>query len=309
VLASACGSLAGDAFNGINLPPTQGSTNAGAFLAGIYRLDYSESDLEKLKRSRFNFLRVCINAETARDPASLNKIAGYFAHVDNQGVICFFDTRHDREGSHGDGKPNDTKEVGESWAAIHSRFKHELGIRYELFNEPFGYPKTLAGAEQYVSDMKKIIQIAKLPQDRCILDGVGYSANLKLVVQAGWMGDLAYHFYPTWVPKRRRTQENYSNKMQSDLRGLSDRVHVTEFGASLRMGDVYNTYTPDGSDASKNQNTLRGFHDAVIALKRAGKGVKSTCHWHGWHNGDSYDFWETENRFGAAKIEAIQRDD
>jgi hypothetical protein len=129
--------------------------------------------------------------------------------------------------------------------------------------------------------MRQIIRLGGLPEDRCILDGVGYADNVQLVAQAGWTGELAYHFYPMWVPEGHRTQKHYSSKLQDDLKGLSHLVHVTEFGANLQMGDSYNRYTADGSEASKDSNTLRGFHDALIALKRAGKGVKSTCYWHG----------------------------
>jgi len=311
VLALATGARAsGDsAANGLNLPPMQGSSNAGAFLAGVYALEYPDSFWKGVKEERFDSLRIPVNADTAEHAASLDTIERYFARVGDRGILCFFDTTREGEGSHGDGKPNDLGRVARAWAALHARFRDKTGIKYELFNEPFGYPKTLAGARQYVNDMKKVIEAAGLPVDRCILDGLGYADDVKLVSRAGWEGDLAYHFYPNWVPDGRRTQESYSNRIQADLEGVSHRVHVTEFGADLGLGDVYETYTPDGSAAAQDRNALRGFHDAVIAFERAGRGVRSTYVWHGWPNGDGYDLWDPKNRFGAAKVHAIQRDD
>jgi len=308
-LVSGAAGSDGPAANGINLPPMQGTTNAGAFRAGVYVLDYPDAFWTRVKEAGFESLRVPVNADTAADAAALNRIAGYFDRVGNRGILCFFDTRREGEDTHGDGKPNGLERVTKAWTAIHARFRDEKGIRYELFNEPFGYPKTREGAQQYVADMRKIIEAASLPANRCILDGLGYADDVKLVARAGWEGDLAYHFYPSWVSAGRRTQENYSNRIQADLAGLSQRVHVTEFGADLSRGDVYGTYTPDGSDAAQDRNALRGFHDATLALRRAGRGVKATYCWHGWPNGDRYDVWDPGNRFGAAKVRAIQRDD
>ncbi len=106
----------GDAFNGINLPQRQGTSNSGAFLDGIYKLDYSASFLATVKSNGFNFLRIPVNLDTVRDGASLHTIARYFEQVDNNGIICFFDTKKDNEESHGDGKPDDLDQVGKCWA-------------------------------------------------------------------------------------------------------------------------------------------------------------------------------------------------
>ena len=302
-------SCVNSARNGINLPPTQGTTNAGAFLPGIYKLDYTEKDLKKIRTAGFSAVRVPFNAATALDEKSLDQIEAIFKSTGYQGVLCFFDTREDGEGTHGNGKPNSIKELTKSWAAINKRFKNKAGIYYELFNEPFGYPRTTEGGLTYVREMKQVIKDANLPEARCILNGIGYADNIRLVAQSGWDGLLAYHFYPSWMHDGYKTQENFSNKIQADLEGLSHRVHITEFGANLRMGESYNHYNPDGSIASQDQNALRGFHDATSALRRANKGVLSTYMWHGWNNNDSYDFFDELSSGGANKIKAIQRDD
>jgi len=274
-----------DTLPGINLPPLQGTTNAGAFLPGVFKLDYTKDDLERVKGAGFRLVRIPVNGETARDPASLEKIGEIIERTGGHAIICFFDTKKPGEGNHGDGKPDDPGAVGSCWAAIHAKLKGHLSVKYELFNEPFGYPKTPQGAKQYVSDMRRIMRTGGLPEGRCIIDGVGYADNIQLVAKAGWDGELGYHFYPTWQAEGRRTQEGYSTKAQADLKGLSQRTHVTEFGAHLGLGDVYRHYTKDGSKGSADRNTLRGLHDAIIALHRAGKGVKSLCLWHGWPNG------------------------
>lgn len=298
-----------DGLNGINLPPMQGTTNAGAFLPGVYQLEYTKEYLQDLKSAGFDLLRIPINAETAQDPASLEKIAGYLELFDHQGIICFFDTRHEGEGSHGDGRPNDLELVGRCWALIHAKFKRKKTIRYELFNEPFGYSKTPQGARDYLADMQTIAKVGRLPVNRCILDGLGYADNVRLVAQGGWRGELAYHFYPNWVPDGQRTQENYRDKILSDVGEFGSRVHITEFGAKLTEGDVYDTYTDDGSEASKHRNALCGFHDAVHEFRKAGRGIRSSCHWHGWNNGDTFDFMAQPSKYGARKIQEIQRSD
>ena len=302
-------SCANSALNGLNLPPTQGTTNAGAFLPGVYKLDYTKKDLKNIRAAGFSALRIPFNAATALNEDSLDQIEAIFKSVNYQGILCFFDTRQDGQGTHGDGKPNSIKELTKSWASINKRFKDRPGIYYELFNEPFGYPRTTEGGLTYVREMKQVIKGANLPEDRCILDGIGYADNIRLVTQSGWDGLLAYHFYPSWMHDGYKTQENFSNKIQADLKGLSHRVHITEFGANLRMGELYNSYTSDGSIASQDQNALRGFHDATSALKKANKGVLSTYLWHGWNNGDSYDFFDEAGAGGANKIKTIQRDD
>jgi predicted esterase len=296
------------ACKGINLPTTQGTTNSGAFLPGIYQFNYTEEDLKRIQANGFTRLRIPFNASTALDADSLERIAKLFQAVNNQGILCFFDTRQEEEGTHGDGRPNDLTEMIKSWTAINKRFQNFPGIYYELFNEPFGYTQNAEGSKEYVSDMQEIIKGAKLPKDRCILDGLGYANNIAIVANSGWQGELAYHFYPSWMPDGLRTQENFSNRIQTELKNLSQRVHITEFGANLRMNSDYETYTADGSIASQDRNALRGFHDAVIELRESGKGVKSTYHWHGWHNGDSYDMFDKASRGGASKVNKIQED-
>ncbi|MBC8201439.1 MAG: cellulase family glycosylhydrolase [Planctomycetes bacterium] len=291
---------------GINLPPTQGTTNAGSFLEGVYKYDYSLEDFERMAKAGFGSMRIAINAETAKDPKSLEKIMGFFEQVGNSGIICFFDTKRDGEKTHGDGKPNDLELLASCWKHIHELFADKPNISYELFNEPFGYQWTIEGATEYLSDMRRVIQLASLPIDRCIIGGVGYSSNVQLVAKAGWEGDLAYHFYPSWLPEGNKTQENYSNKIQHDLASLSSRVHLTEFGANLCKGDVYETYSPKGTVTCQDQNTLRGLHDALRKLKQDGHGIASSYLWHGWDNGDSYDAWNPKATFGAEKVKRIQ---
>lgn len=291
---------------GINLPPTQGTTNSGAFLPGVYSYDYSEKDFEKMIANGFGQLRIAINGETALDVKSLVLIESFFERTGNRGVICFFDTKREGQSSHGDGKPNNIEELAACWENIHSVFQKHRQIQYELFNEPFGYARTLEGAKQYVEEMLKVIELASLPQERCILDGIGFADNVKMVSEAGWEGNLAYHFYPTWQHDGKRTQENFSNKIQHDLKGLSNRVHLTEFGANLCVGDVFEMYAPEGTVATQDQNALRGLHDALLALKKSGSPIKSSFLWHGWNNGDSYSLWNPKAAFGAQKVEQIQ---
>ena len=296
------------ALRGLNLPPTQGTTYAGAFQPGVYNFDYTDADLARVRAAGFEALRLPINVATALDGPSLERLAGFFEAMGNRGIICFFDTREVGQGTHGDGRPGNLDLFVQAWAAVGRRFAHLPEIRFELFNEPFGYPRTPAGAREYLAHMRQVMEDAQLPVERCVLDGLGYADDLASVVRAGWEGELAYHFYPNWLADGERTQERVSNRVQQDLRGLGRRVTLTEFGANLGLGEQYELYTPDGSSASGDRNALRGLHDALRALRRAGEGVAGSFHWHGWHNGDSYDFLDEANWGGAAKVMAIQGD-
>eukprot|EP00434_Breviolum_minutum_P016246 symbB.v1.2.014317.t2/scaffold1020.1/size145545/5 len=132
----------------------------------------------------------------------------------------------------------------------------------------------------YLHEMLQVIHLADLPLERCILDGCGYADNVKVLNRLGWHGLLAYHFYPNWLPEGQRTVSKYAQKMLEDLADVgSERVLVTEFGDDL---------TADG-------NCLKGLE---MALEQCP--VMGAYHWHGWHNGDSYDFWDEKNHLGAS---------
>ena len=290
--------------NGLNLPPTQGSTNAGAFMPGIYSYAYTNNDVAGVVNKNFSHLRIPINVDTANDPASLNKIEGYFAQVGYNGVICMFDTLEAGETDHGNGRPNNHWAMALAWRAIHQKFQNYPNIKYEIFNEPFGYG---INAIWYMDDMNYIMANGQLPSGKCILSGLGYSDNVQ-AIRYLWSGDLSYHFYPTWVQTPWATQENFSNTFQSALAGVASRTHVTEFGSNLMLGDVYNTYIDGSTGVGQDINCLRGMHDAVAALRNAGTPVKSTYYWHGWNNGDCYDIWSSASAHGAEKVINIQKD-
>ena len=92
------------AFMGINFPPTQGSSGTGAFLAGIYNYNYSNTDI-KNSHTTFDMERIAINVATANDPASLTKIKGYVDQFNGYAIICMFDTLQSGQSGHGDGLP------------------------------------------------------------------------------------------------------------------------------------------------------------------------------------------------------------
>lgn len=300
------------ALDGINFPPTQGTSGTGAFLPGVYRYDYSTAQIAA-STPAFNTMRLGVNVASANDPAVLAKLKSYVDQFPGKrAIIVMFDTLTGTQTGHGDGRPNSLNAMGDAWGKVHAVFASYSNVRYEIFNEPFGYSTNNPAA--YVRDMKAIITRGKLPESKCILDGMGYANNINLVVEGGWTGDLAYHFYPNWVSNH--TQQEFSNRAQTDLALWSRRTWVTEFGANLRWNSTngytdtcYETYVGNGKPYSADVNALRGLDDALRALKARGKGVKGTFAWHGWHNGDSYDFWDTKSDNGACKIEIIQDND
>jgi len=289
---------------GLNLPPTQGSSNAGAFLPGVYRFDYPVETLGDIKQHGVDSVRLLINAASACDEACCTALHGYLKAVDGRGVLCLFDTICEGDAapdSHGTGRICDMEAYVEAWRCVHAAFGGYADLFYEVFNEPFGYPE----AELYLDDMREVIARAGLPMERCVIDGLSYASDVQSVQAAGWPGALGYHFYPMWLNTPGRTQEGFSDKLQSDLRDLSHKTLITEFGGALNQGDVYETYHESGEDDFSNVNCLRGMRDAVGAFDEQNKQVLGLYYFHGWHNGDSYDFWDEANSFGKACVQDV----
>jgi hypothetical protein len=286
---------------GINFPPTQGSSNAGAFLPGVYHYDYTDAQIAAAGAT-FTAMRLPVNVESANDPATLAKLRSYVDQFPGQAaILCLFDTTDDATARpHGDGRP-DIATAGEAWATIHAAFASYPNVHYELFNEPFGY--SAATAADYVRDMQQIVSTAGLPADKVIVDGVGYADDVAAVADAGWTGDLAYHFYPNWLSSN-RTQSSYSNFVQGKLAEVSGRVWITEFGANLgdSSNPCYETYVDGTASPSADVDALRGLDDALRALRADGQPIRGAFFWHGWHNGDSYDYWLSSNAEGACKV-------
>jgi len=283
---------------GLNLPRTFGSSNQGAFLPGVYQYDYDEEDIAKMRESHFDHFRMLVNVETCHDAKALEKMLSLFAKLGNRGIVCMIDTNQPGEIEHGNGRVNNVDEMAAAWKIVYERVKHLRNVKLELFNEPFGYES----AEEYLQEMRTLIAQAGLPAGRCILNGIGYAEDIQSVATAGWTGDLAYHFYPNWLPREKQSLDNYSQLIQNSLLGVRNDIYITEFGAALNRGDVYN----DRSAKSGNVLALQGLQDALKNLRKRGQRVKETYHWHGWDNGDSYSFWDQDNRFGAEKIRQTQ---
>ncbi|TWU45591.1 hypothetical protein Q31b_07660 [Novipirellula aureliae] len=285
---------------GMNLPRTHGSSNQGAFLPGVYQYDYDEKDIARIQESHFDHFRMLVNVETCHDSEALTEMLTLFAKLGSRGIVCMNDTNQPGEIEHGNGRVNDLAEMAAAWKIVYERVKHLQDVKFEVFNEPFGY----RSAEEYLQAMNTLIAKAGLPEERCILNGIGYAEDIQSVAKAGWTGDLAYHFYPNWLPRGQQSLGNYSQLIQTSLSGVSNDIYITEFGAALNRGDVYNA----SSTRNGNVLALQGLQDALRNLKKRGQHVKETYHWHGWDNGDSYSFWDKDNHFGAEKIRQIQED-
>ena len=291
------------ALAGINIPPTQGTSNAGAFMPGIYTWSYTNAQIAEANAT-FAIMRLPINVATANDTASLARLKGFIDQFDgHRAIICMFGTTKTGTGTHGDGLVDDEAAMATAWANIDAVFGSYPDVHYEILNEPFGYAK--ANPAAYVNAMKQIINDAHLPVDKCILDGMGYADDIQLVANAGWPGDLAYHFYPNWSSDHQ--QSTYSNLVQGDVGSLGARTWITEFGANLGFSDTcYQTFEDGAQPSSADVNALRGLDDAVGALRAHGHRVKGVFFWHGWNNGDTYDFWKSSNEQGACKVRLIQ---
>lgn len=219
---------------GLNLPPTQGTTRDGAFFPGLYNYEYHPDQVTRATSfAGFSSIRLAVNVETANDLQALQKHKAYIDAVGGRGVICMFDTalKNGTSWPRIGGAMGKVEQIAGAWRNVHKVFAaYGDRVMYEIFNEPWGYK---ANAIAYVADMKKIIELAQLPHDRCILAGLYGSADVQSVVRAGWTGYLAYHTYVFWLPEGSRTREKFSERIQQDLANLSSRVFITEFGVGL----------------------------------------------------------------------------
>jgi hypothetical protein len=303
--------FAGGADVGINFPPNQGTSNAGAFMPGVYNYTYTDAQIAACNGT-FNMMRLPINVATANNPASLTQMQGYINQFSGHyAIICMFGTSSN--GGQGNGFPNGLSAMGAAWKKINAVFSSYPNVHYEIFNEPFGYAKS--DPTHYVSDMETIISDGGLPTSKCILDGMGYADDVNLVASGGWTGDLAYHFYPSWLSSG-YTQSEYSNLAQAALGSWGQKTWVTEFGANLGWTSAYgydntcyDVYVDGNQPCSADVNCLRGLNDALSALKADGHGVKGAFLFHGWNNGDTYDYWATWNSCGACKELEIEQND
>ena len=264
-------------FRGVNLAPTRGNSNTGSFVRDQYYwsyLDQQEWYLSRLRSFRVQSLRIPINVVTAQNATALLRMRSFAERATGgRVVLVMFDSytdtsRTDEElmaaYSHGDGKVNSVSEFAAAWAAAHAVFR-ETSALYEIFNEPFGYG---SNAREYVREMERIIALARLPRERCILDGLKYAENVKGVAAAGWDGLLGYHYYPFYL----KTSEEWRHeeRMYSDISPVADRVVITEFGADLRL-------------RAEDVACIRGMAAAVARLRGEGRGVLGAYQWHGWH--------------------------
>jgi|GEM_PF-1555464 len=307
---------------GINLPPAyykNGVADSGdaAFQPGVYTWPYSNQDISNCQYY-FNMIRFPINVGTADDDTAMNTLKGFIDQIPGKwAIIAMCGTYKSGDPQpHGNGKVNDYYTLSQmewAWWNIQSYFPKSSypNVYFEVFNEPFGY----SDVSSYMSDMNALMNYAPLDRSRCILDGMGSANNIQAVANDGWTGMLAYHFYPNWVSDP--TQANFSNKAQSDIGSLSTRTWVTEFGGALDENlygysdptGCYNTYTDDTHPWSANVNCLRGLDDALRALKTKYGSVRGAFFWHGWDDGDSYDYWSPNNSYGACKVHEIITND
>ena len=290
-----------DHHNGLNFAATQGNSNTGNFLPGVFTYNYDNSNVSAARKFGVTSLRLGFNTDTAlskgEGAAVLAKMRGYVDQI-GAGILCMWGKGS--ASSHGDGRVESVAAAIAAWKVVHAAFNGS-NVYYEVFNEPFGYKD----ASEYLAVMKQIYEGAGLPKDKVILDGTGYADSVAALGKL-WDGKMAYHFYPNWQPDGQRTQENYSNRCQGDLKGYSHRTFVTEAGAALDKDNKdYEQYDASGHDG--DVNCLRGLDDCLSALHDGGAPVLGVYPWHGYDNGDSYSFFGAKNGNGRAKMQRIQK--
>lgn len=257
----------------------------------------------------FNSIRLPINIPTANNPPSLAEMKDLITKVGGGAVICMFGTGNLT--THGTGRIDSMPDAVNAWSKVHAVFGAMENLYYEIFNEPHGYSlgcnSPPCGTPQtYYSDMKHLIAAASLPEERCILDALGWAEDVPGLLKLGWEGNIGYHFYPWWLPgKVSPSRADFNALLQASVAGVSERIFITEFGGGLNEANL-NYEQP--SKTSSNVNCLQGMDDAVSALQSRGVGIKGAFHWHGWKNGDSFSFFEPANKNGSTKVLKILED-
>ena len=158
--------------------------------------------------------------------AVLQNVQRYVAAVNGAAIICMWDTLLPGQTGHGDGRVNNHTEMALAWGEINRVFAAVPAVKFELFNEPFGYKTDDRGARAYLAEMAGIIASAGLAEARVILDGMGYADDVRALNRAGWDGAMAYHFYPNWVPSGSETSAAYAARVLQDINGLGSRVRA-----------------------------------------------------------------------------------
>jgi hypothetical protein len=184
-------------------------------------------------------------------------------------------------------------------------FRPGQNAKYEIFNEPHGYSlgcnsPPCGTQKSYIKDMHAIIAGAKLPEDRCILDALGWAQDAQGLAKL-LDGAIGYHFYSWWLPAN-ATRGEFSALFLLQLRGVANRTYVTEFGGSL---DSPKLNYEQSTKTDNNVNIVQGMNDAVSTLRGRGQGILGAFHWHGWENGDSFSYFNPKNANGTAGIHRV----
>jgi hypothetical protein len=268
---------------GLNLPTQSGSSGTGAFAPGIFTFNYSAAQLQRMRATGFTSVRLPINVPTAHDEASLRRMRAIVeATRSKSAVICMFGT-----GSlttHGTGRIDNMSAAISAWSRVHGFFSDLPNVKYEIFNEPHGYVSIGCNSppcgtrHTYLRDMLAIIAGAHLPEDRCILDSLGWAQDAQGLAALGWRGAIGYHFYSWWLPAN-ATRAEFSALFALQLRGLANRTYVTEFGGAL---DASNLNYAQPTATNNAVNVIQGMDDAVRLLRQRGEGIRGAFHWHGW---------------------------
>ena len=163
-----------DHHNGLNFPATQGNSNTGNFLPGVFKYGYGSTNVSAAQQLGVSSLRLGFNTDTAlskdEGAAVLAKMKEYIDQI-GAGILCMWGKGS--ESSHGDGRVGSVEDAIAAWKAVHAAFNGS-NVYYEIFNEPFGYND----ASEYFAVMKQIYEGAGLPRDKVILDGTGYADSV-----------------------------------------------------------------------------------------------------------------------------------
>jgi endoglucanase len=220
-----------------------------------------------------------LGTNTVRIPVNFPTVSGsywnsYRGVIDAAGsvgykiILSYWEANSSR-----DGKVDNTSQWNSMWSTIVNAYGGSSWVYFEPMNEPHGYSDT---------DWKNlaatwISTYSSVPRSRIVISGSGFNTGLQTVLtdsrfNGTFVSMHTYQFFNSFT-----TESQWYNNVTSSVGSFTDRVIITEWGASQTTGL---NYEQPSSDAFVT--FMRG---TAAALRTLGLG---SVYWPGIRINDAY---------------------
>ncbi|MDJ1480897.1 cellulase family glycosylhydrolase [Cytophagaceae bacterium YF14B1] len=172
-----------------------------------------------------------------------------------------------------DGKIDNTTDFWSMWNTITSDYQANGNVYFEPFNEPHGY--TLSQLTTIYADF--LSRYPTVPKGRIILDGQGYSEDVKGVgADTRFNGCLlGLHNYAYWST---HSASGWQTDWRNRIGSYGSRTVITEFGATMNSGKDY-------QNGNQSDNEIAYIVATSDVCRNDGI---ASVYWPGLRDGDSY---------------------